>query len=82
MNAATTPEQRLAQLEAKLGDIFGCTTRYLNDVFEFEQNHGTATTEQKTALAEKVLREGGRGVAGHMHEENRRKRLGRPENLP
>jgi hypothetical protein len=75
-----TPEERLAQLEERIGEIFGCTTRFLNDVFDFEQNHGTATTEEKIALAEAVLREGGRGVAGHIHEENRRKRLGRPEN--
>lgn len=75
-----TPEERLAKLEAKVKSVFGCWTRYLSDVFEFEQNHGAATTEQRIAMAEAVVREGGRGVAGHMHEENRRRRLGRPEN--
>lgn len=77
-----TLEERLKELEAKVQSIFGCWTRYQNDVFKYEQTHGAATTEQKIALAQAVVREGGRGVAGHMHEENRRKRLGRPENLP
>lgn len=80
MSKAMTPEQHLAQLEERIGEIFGCTTRYLNDVFEFEQKHGAATTQQRIEFAERIIRGGGRGVAGHMHEENRRKRLGRPEN--
>jgi hypothetical protein len=75
-----TPEERLAQLEARVKSMFGCWTRYLNDVFEYEQSHGTPTTDQKIVMAQAVEREGSRGVAGHMHEENRRKRLGRPEN--
>jgi hypothetical protein len=77
-----TPEQRLAHLEEQIGEIFGCTTRLRNDYFEHEQQHGPATTEQKITLAEAVIRGGDRGVAGHMYEENRRKRLGRPEKLP
>ncbi len=75
-----TPEERLNELETKARSTFGCWTRYQNDVFEYEQAHGTVTTEQKITMAEAVIRGGGRGVAGHMHEENRRKRLGRPEN--
>lgn len=77
-----TQEARLKELEAKVQSIFGCWTRYQNDLFEYEQGHGTATTQQKITMAETVVKGGGRGVAGHMHEENRRKRLGRPENLP
>lgn len=75
-----TPEERLAELEAKVKSVFGCWTRYLSDVFEFEQTHGAATTQMKIELAETVIRGGGRGIAGHMYEEIRRKRLGRPEN--
>jgi len=77
-----TPEERIMELEAKVQSMFGCWTRYLNDIFEYEQSHGTPTTEQKIEMAQVVIRGGGRGIAGHMHEENRRKRLGRPEDLP
>lgn len=75
-----TPEERLAQLEERLGNIFGCKTRFLNDLFEFEQNHGTATTEQKIVLAEKVLAVGPLGIAAHQFECLRRDNLGRPRN--
>lgn len=70
-----TPE--LEQLETRLKTVFGCWTRYQNNVFE---NHGTtATTEQKIELAKKVLQAGNLGVAAHQFEANRRDRLGRPK---
>lgn len=75
-----TPQERLNELEAKVKSVFGCWTRYLNDVFEYEEAHGAATSEQKCEMAQTVIRGGGWGIAGHMHEENRRRRLGRPEN--
>jgi hypothetical protein len=74
-----TPEEQLGQLEERIGEIFGCTTRYANDVYEFEQNHGAATTEQKIGLAEKVLAVGPLGIAAHQYECLRRDRLGRPK---
>jgi hypothetical protein len=71
-----TPDERLAQLDDALKQIFGCYTRYLNQVFEA---HGTtATTEQKIALAEKVLKVGPLGIAAHQYECLRREELGRP----
>ena len=67
-----TPEERLAQLEKALKQEFGFFTRYENDVYE--QHVTTATVEQRIAVAEAVLREGSRGVAGHMREVQRKQR--------
>ena len=67
-----TPEARLAELEQLLRNEFGCWTRYENDVHA--QHGDTASIEQRIAVAEAVLREGSRGVAGHMREVQRKQR--------
>jgi hypothetical protein len=70
-------EVRLAQLEDALKQVFGCYTRFLNDVWE--QHGTTATFEERVAVAEKVLAIGPLGIAAHQYECLRRDDLGRPK---
>jgi hypothetical protein len=67
-----TPEEQLAQLEAELRSHFGAWTRYRNDCVE----QGASAVQNKIAVATVVLRDPDRGVAGHIHECQRQRRLG------
>lgn len=73
-----TPEEHLAQLEVALKHVFGCYTRYRNQVCE--QHGEAATTEERTAVAQKVLAVRPLGIAAHQYECLRRDSLGRPRN--
>jgi hypothetical protein len=67
-----TPEEQLAQLEAKLTTHFGAWTRYRNECVEQE----ATSVEDRIAIATAVLRDPDRGIAGHIYECQRQKRLG------
>jgi hypothetical protein len=67
-----TPEEQLAQLETELKSHFGAWTRYRNDCTQ----KGNTTVEDRIAIATAVLRDPDRGIAGHLHEWQRQKRLG------
>lgn len=67
-----TREEQLAQLEAELQSHFGAWTRYRNDCVEQQ----ASSVETRIAIATAILRGPDRGIAGHIYECQRQKRLG------
>lgn len=65
-------QERLQQLRTQLSNEFGKLTRFENEVCEHLGSLDAPAADQ-IPIAERVLAESGRGVAGHAAEVERKK---------